>query len=62
MPDTTSRDFDLIVPGGAQSVCVVFFKAPKRVLLTAKVESHWSEPALSLTDVRETEAQKTGSL
>lgn len=43
-------------------MCVVFFlKLPRGFYFAAKVENHWSEPALRLTDV-ETEAQRPGSL
>lgn len=58
----TSRDFDLIGPGGAQvCVCVCFLKLPRWFYFAARVENHWSEPILHLTDV-ETEAQRPGYL
>ena len=58
----TSREFDLIGPGGAQ-VCVLWFflKLPRWFYFAAKVENHWSEPVLHLTDV-ESEAQRPGYL
>ena len=43
----TSREFDLIGPGGAQ-VCVLWFflKLPRWFYFAAKVENHWLRPVV----------------